>query len=236
MKTRSTGFSGVITMFWCGLLLAAPLAAGAADTAGHGTGDGIAMSAPHAMSASERRLLESTLAQVSSLESYLVEIRTRGSEVEIVAAENSLRNAENLLISLMAQAADVPIATITTMHSSGVPYGRIGYDLGVFAHHTGSSVDSHGMVGAQVEDMTEIENMTMTDDMGVGQHTTDYHAGVAGNDSRVRNVVTVDYVAGDWDDHHDTVHGYGTSLPRGYSGYYSGYNHYNGGGMMGGMH
>ena len=235
MKTRNTGFSGVITMVWCGLLLAAPLAAGAAGTAGHGTG-GTAMSTPHVMTASERRLLHSTLTQVSSLESYVVEIRTRGSEVEIVAAETSLRNAENLLVSLMAQSAGVPIATVTTMHSSGVSYGRIGYDLGVFVHHSGSSADSHGMAGTQAEDMMAIESMTMTDDTGAGHRATGYHNGVAGNESNVGNIVTVDYVAGDWDDHHNTVHGYGASLSHGYSDYYGGYNHYNGGGMMGGMH
>ena len=229
MKTRTTGFSGVITMVWCGLLLAAPLAAGAMDDR-NSTDGGINMGSPHMMSASERRLLDSTLSHVSSLESYLVEIRTRGSEVEILAAENSLRGAENLLISLMAQAGGVPIATITTMHSSGASYGRIGYDLGVFVHHSENSVDSHGMVGAQTGDMTNIESMTMTDDTSAGHHTNAYHNG------SVRNVVAVDYVAGDWDDHYDTVHGYGTSVSHGYSGYYGGYNHYNGGGMMGGMH
>lgn len=207
MKTRNTGFSGVITMVWCGLLLAAPLAAGATDAVGHSTGGDIAISTPHVMTVSERRLLDSTLSHVSSLESYVVEIRTRGSEVETLAAENSLREAENLLISLMAQAGEVPMATITTMHSSGVSYGRIGYDLGV---------------------------LTITDDTGAGHSTTAYHEGVAGSGDHVRKVVSVDYGAGDWDDHHYTNDGYGTSVSHGYSGYYGGSNHYNG--MMGGMH
>ena len=222
MKTRNT----VITMVWCGLLFAAPLAAGATDTGGHGTDGGIAMSTPHVMTVSERRLLDSSMSHVSSLESYLVEIRTRGSEIEILAVENSLRDAENLLVSLMAQAAAVPIATITTMHSSGVSYGRIGYDLGVFVHHSESSGDSHGMVGAQASGMANIESMT--DETGAEHRTTAYSTEVAGSGEHVRKVVAVDYVAGDWDDHHDTAHGY--------SGYYGGYNQYNGGGMMGGMH
>ena len=235
MKTRTTGFSGVITMVWCGLLLAAPLAAGAMNN-GNSTDGDIAMSPPHVMTTPERRLLDSTMSHVSSLESYLVEIRIRGSEIEILAAENSLRDAENLLVSLMAQTAAVPIATITAMHSSGVSYGRIGYDLGVFVHHSGSSVDSHGMVGAQSGGMSDIESMTMTDDAGAGHHTTAYHNGTTENDGYVREAVAVDYVAGDWDDHHNTVHGNGTPVSHGYSGYYGGYNHYNGGGMMGGMH
>lgn len=219
MKTRNTGFSGVITMVWCGLLLAAPLVAGANENIGHSTG-GIAMRAPQTMTVSERRLLDTTMSHVASLEAYVVEIRARGSEVEILAAENSLQNAENMLISLMAQAAGVPIATITTMHSSGVSYGRIGNDLGVFVHRSGSSIAGHGMVGAQAGGMSDIESMTMTDATGDGHHSTAYHNGIAGNDGYVRRVVTAGFVAGDWDGHHNTTHGY--------SGNY--------GGGMGGMH
>ena len=221
MKKRNTGLSGTITLIWCGLLLAAPLAAGAADITGHGTGGGNAMSTPHVTTVSERRLLDSTLAQVSSLELHLVEIRTGGSEVEILAAENSLRESENLLISLMARMAGVPIATITTMHASGVPYNRIGYDLGVLAHHSGISADGHGMIGA-AGDMTEI---------GAVHHPTAYQPKITGSGDRVRRVGAVDYVAGE-DYHHNGAYGYETN---GHSVYSDSYNHHNGGGM-GGMH
>jgi len=223
-----------------GLLLSTPLSAGARDGAGYHSGqsahDGGHITARQEMMTSRQRLIESAMSHVSVVETNLMEVRTRGNRVEIVAAENSLREAETLLTSLMAQAAGVPVVTITTMHSSGTPFSQIGYDLGVFERHAGDvGIDGHAMGAVPAQDL-DIRSITMSGDIGTDHHAGAYHDGGVGNNGNVRVVVTEDYRTRGWDDHHGVVENVSYPAYSGSMQYRGNINHYNSGGGMGGMH
>jgi len=233
----------MISLVLWGLLLFTPLSAGARDGAGYHSGqsadDGGHITGQQEMITSRQRLIESAMSHVSVVETNLMDIRSRGNEVEIMAAENSLREAENLLISLMAQAAGVPVVTITTMHSSGTPFSQIGYDLGVFELRAGDAgIDGQAMGAVPAQDL-DIRSITMSGDIGTEHHAGAYHDGGDGNNGNVRVVVTEDYRTRGWDDHHGTVPVVENVADPAYSGsmpYRGNINHYNSGGGMGGMH
>ena len=252
MELRKTLLQKMALLMVGGLFLV-PLSSGANDAAGHDNQTTGHVADPQSMGPNMDNTLRLAVSDVSAAERSYMGAQSQNHRAGLISARQELLDSERLLTSLIARQARLPYSTVENMHSSGVSFSQIGFDLQIprWSEYFVAGQE-HTVVVRQVNNNLDMSNIGMNGDhmLGDSSHSSSVHGDMGENVSSVitasnrRGSVGRTYTGQSWDDHHNNVHGYsGPSNNGSYNNSYSHQGQSNGavnyrsnGGMMSGMH